>query len=107
MSVSSAFKEFSALKELCQDSSLPYSQQLNNGPKVVPQYSRAEVKKIKKKTIFMGTGETSVELIQTNTVEFVWRKWGNLRNMLFISDWVPVKIRTGQLPNEPESLPLH
>jgi hypothetical protein len=74
MSVSCAFKKFYALKELCQDGSLPYSEQLNNGPKLVPQYSREEYKKSKKKVIFVGTGEISVELIQVNTVEFVWRK---------------------------------
>jgi hypothetical protein len=55
MSVSYAFKKFSALKELCQDSSLPYSQQLNNRPKVVHQYSRGEAKKNKQNVIFMGT----------------------------------------------------
>ena len=72
--MSCAFRKFSALKELCQDGSLPYSKLLNNGPKVIPQYSHGESKKNKQNLIFMGTGETSVELIQVNTVEFVWRK---------------------------------
>jgi len=74
MSVSCAFKKFSTLKELCQDGSLPYSQQLNNGPKVVPQYSRGEAKKNKQKVICMVTGETSFGLIQVNTVEFFLEK---------------------------------
>jgi hypothetical protein len=61
-------------KELCQDISPPYSQQLNNGPKVVPKYSRGKAKKNKQNVICMVTGETSVGLIQVNTVKFFWKK---------------------------------